>query len=195
MPKLLRWILFAGIPALLVVLLLFVFVRDAQMPPAPVALPLTETFDDSPSGFTFQYPAEWRYTIPVRGVLLLGPPQTIFDGEAGPSLTVQRSDPLTVVGTLDEGLDRYLNLGPLRTQGLWQITQPVSTTTFNGRDARAVELEGSNAEGTPRLFTRVVATVADNSFVYLIITSTPAERRAAFEPTLNAILDTIQILE
>jgi len=127
--------------------------------------------------------------------MLMGPPQTIFQGEPGPTLTIQRADPLTVVGTLDAALDRYLELGPLSDQALWEVVEPIRATTFEGRDARAVDLQGANAEGAPELYTRVIATAADNTFVYLFVLSTPAERRAAFDPTLNAMLETIRILE
>lgn len=195
MPKIPRWAFAAAGAALVFAVILIVFIRDAQTPPAPLALPLTKSFDDSPTGFTLRYPEEWDYFIPVRGLMVLGPPQTIFQGEPGPTLTIQRADPLTVVGTLDAALDRYLALGPLSDETLWKIVEPTRTTTFEGRDARAVDLQGANAEGAPELYTRVIATVADNTFVYLFVLSTPAERRAAFDPTLNAMLETIRILE
>ena len=195
MPKVSLWVFAAVGAALVFGLILFVFIRDAQTPPAPVALPLTNSFDDSPTGFTVMYPEEWDYFIPVRGVMLMGPPQTIFEGEPGPSLTIQRADPLSVTGTLDAALEQYLELGPLSNNSLWEIVEPTQTTTFEGRDARIVALQGANTEGAPELYTRVIATVADNTFVYLFVLSTPAERRAAFDPTLDAMLETIQILE
>lgn len=195
MLKISRWV-FAAIGVTLVfAAILIVFIRDAQTPPAPMALPLTKSFNESPTGFTLLYPEEWQYFIPARGLMVMGPPQTIFQGEPGPTLTVQRADPLTVVGTLDAALDRYLSLGPLSNEAQWEVVEPIRVTTFEGRDARAVDLQGANAEGAPELYTRVIATVADNTFVYLIVLSTPAERRDAFDPTLNAMLETIRILE
>jgi hypothetical protein len=67
--------------------------------------------------------------------------------------------------------------------------------TLDQREARTVELGGANAAGLPPLHTRITATAADNSFVYMIVTSAPADRAANFFPTLDAITATIQILE
>ena len=112
MSKIPRWAFIAGAVVLAAIVIAVIFIRDAQTPLAPVALPLTETFDDSPTGFTLMYPEEWDYVIPVPGVMVMGPPQTLFENEPGPSLTIQRSDPLTVVETLDAVLNRYFQLGP-----------------------------------------------------------------------------------
>ncbi len=194
MRKLPGWVFLAGAAVLAAAVVAVIFIRDAQTPIAPAALPLTETFDDSPTGFTLRYPAEWQYIIPVRGVMVLGPSQTLFEDMPGPTLTVQRSDPLTVIETLDAALNRYLQLGPL-SSALWRVVEPITITTFEGRDARRVALQGANAEGAPELYTRIIATVADNTFVYLFVLSTPSERRADFDPTLDAMLETIRILE
>ncbi len=191
----LLWIIAAVAAFLAVAAVAAVFIRDAQTPRLPVALPLTKTFDDSPTGFTLQYPDEWQYVIPTVGVLVMGPTQTLSQNEPGPTLTVQRTQPLSISGTLDNALDRYLQSGPLSEEGLWHVTTATHQVTLDGRDARAVELEGANAAGLPQLHTRITATVADNSFVYLLVTTAPADRVDAFAPTLDAITATFQILE
>jgi hypothetical protein len=191
----LRWVIIAAAVIFVAVAIAVVFIRDAQTPPTPVALPLTQTFDDSPTGFTLKYPEEWQYIIPAVGVLVMGPPQTLFENEPGPSLTIQRSYPLSISGSLEGALDGYLQAGPLNGDGLWQVTLPVHETMLDNREARTVELEGSNAPGIALLHTRITATAADNTFVYLVVASAPADRVANFTPTLNAILQTFEILE
>ncbi len=130
-------VLIAGIIAAL-------FIHDANTPPTPVALPLTKTFDQSPTGFTIQYPGEWEYAIPSVGLMILGPSETLFDNVPGPTFTIQRAEPLSVVGSLDNALDRYLQNGPLRISGQWQITQAANVFQFQDRDARVVELQASS---------------------------------------------------
>gem|GEM_PF-1309971 len=191
----LRWLLLGVAVVLVGIFIAVVFIRDAQTPRTPVALPLTKTFDDSPTGFTLKYPEEWEYVIPSIGVLVMGPPQTLYENEAGPTLTIQRTQPLSISGTLDSALDRYLQSGPLRQEGLLRVTTMTHESTLDEREARTIELEGANAEGLPPLHTRITATAADNTFVYMVVTSTPADRLANFAPTLDAITATIQILE
>lgn len=169
--------------------------RAVQSPNPSEALPLTRTFDESPTGFTLNYPEEWQYVLPSLGIMLLGPPETLNEGAPGPTLTVQRAEPLSVVGDLDAALERYLSSGPLRVSGQWEITDRARVIRFDERDARSVELEGSSVEGGAPMYMRIIVTSADNSFVYLITTMMPLERRADFEPTLEAILATLRLLE
>lgn len=191
----LRWVIIAAAVIFVAVAIAIVFVRDAQAPPTPVALPLTKTFDDSPTGFTLKYPEEWQYIIPAVGVMVMGPPQTLSQNEPGPSLTIQRSYPLSISGSLEGALDSYLQAGPLNGDGLWQITVPPYETVLDNREARTVELEGSNAPGIALLHTSITVAAADNTFIYLVVASSPAERVANFAPTLDAILQTFEILE
>src|SRR4051794_3292102 len=145
MPKFsLRWLI-AGVVVIAFVGIAALFIRDAQTPATPVALPLTQTFDKSPTGFTLKYPDDWNYAIPSAGVFIIAPSQTLAGTEAGPTLTVQRANPLAVLGTLDKALADYLQSGPLHTPGRWQVTDTAHMIQFNGRDARMVELEGADA--------------------------------------------------
>src|SRR5579871_1268944 len=116
-----RWLLIAGAAVIILALIAVVIVHYSQTPSAPVALPLTQTFSDSTS-VTFKYPDDWNYTIPDTGLLIIGPNQTLDGEEAGPTLTIQRAEPLEVAGTLDDALNRYLTNGPLHNKGRWQIT-------------------------------------------------------------------------
>ena len=174
------------------------FVLDAQAvqsPASTAALPLTRTFDKSPTGFTLDYPEDWEYVIPTLGILVLGPRETLNEGVPGPTVTVQRAEPLSVVGNLDDALERYLSSGPLRVAGRWEITDTAKAIRFEERDARAVELEGSTSEGGAQMHMRIIVTSADNTFVYLVITMVPVDIRASYESTLEAVLATMQILE
>ena len=187
------WWIIVGI--VLFALILVIFVHDAQAPPAPAALPLTQSFDDSPQGFTLMYPDEWEFQIPTQGIATWGPPETLYNGVPGPTLTVQRAEPLSIVGTLDAALDRYLQSGPLRQPDRWHITEAMQTTKLEGRDARVVALEGSDADGAPQMHARIVVTTADNTFVYFFVTAVPVDKREQYEPTFDAVLASVRILE
>lgn len=191
------WRLWAAFGAAVVVLsaIIVLFIVDAQAVKPPTPLPLTQTFDQSPTGFTFMYPEGWDYMIPMLGVMVMGAPETLYEGVPGPTFTVHRIEPLTVLGTLDNALQRYLESGPLRVPGQWEIVEPISSITFEGRDARVVELVGADNEANPPTHTRIVVTSADNTFVYVFITTVPVDRKAAYDPTLQAVLDTVRILE
>ena len=188
-------LLIIGAALLGLVVIIALFVHDAQTPPTPVALPLTHTFDKSPTGFTVKYPDDWDYAIPSVGVFVLAPTETLNGTEPGPTFTVQRALPLSVVGTIDKALDSYLQGGPLHTPGQWQVTSPAQPIQFDRRDARVAEIEGANVAGTPAIHTKIIATSSNNTFVYLVITTVPVSKRAALEPTLEAMLKTVQILE
>lgn len=183
--------------AVLIVLILIAatVIQDAQTVRTPVALPLVNTFDKSPTGFSVQYPETWEYIIPMVGVMVMGPPETLFEGAPGPTFTVQRTLPLSITGSLEKALESYLESGPLRVEGRWQITLPITRTTLEERDARVVEVEGSDHANSPRLHARIIATTADNTFVYLFVISTPVDKQAHFAPTFAAMLATVRILE
>ncbi len=195
MPKLARGIIIAIGVLIVVTLIAAAFIHDAQTPRSPVALPLTHSFDGSPTGFTLKYPDGWDYAIPAFGVFLLAPSQTLNGSEAGPSLTIQRAEPLSVVGSVDGALDRYLKNGPLRSAGLWKITSAAQIVQFQGHDARAVELEGADTAGAPAQHTRIIVTTATNTFVYFFVASVPLDKLAVYAPTLDAMLGTVQLLE
>ena len=186
------WIMVAVV---LFTLILVIFVRDAQAPPAPVALPLTRSFDQSPTGFTLMYPEEWEYQLPAQGMAVFGPAETLYNSVPGPTLTVQRAEPISVVGTLDTALDRYLQGGPLRTLDRWRISEAVRTVQLEGRDARLVTLEGADSEGAPATSARIVVTSADNTFVYFFITAVPVEKQSSYDPTFDDMLASVKILE
>ncbi|MEO8393397.1 MAG: hypothetical protein ABI700_10440 [Chloroflexota bacterium] len=195
MPKIsLRWLI-VGAGVIVFVLIVVLFVRDAQTPITPVAQPLTQTFDKSPTGFTMKYPADWNYFIPTIGVFVLAPEQTPDDKELVPTFTIQRAEPISITGTLDNALDRYLQNGPLHTPGHWQVTNAIQTVQIDGRDARQVEIEGADTPGSQALHTKIVVTASNNTFVYFLSTTVPASKRATFEPTLDAMLKTVHILE
>ncbi|HVU11970.1 MAG TPA: hypothetical protein VHD90_11865 [Phototrophicaceae bacterium] len=189
-----RWWLLIGLVVIVFAVIVVVFVRDAQTSATPVALPLTQSFNDSAS-ITFKYPDDWSYAIPAQGLIIVGPNQTINGGEPGPTLTIQRAEPLSIVGTLDAALDRYLQNGPLHAPDRWQVTTAAHPIQFGGQDARAVELEGSDSASAPPDHTQIITTTSKNQFVYLLITTVPVSKQAAYDPTLAAMLDAVKILE
>src|SRR5262245_47630149 len=101
MPKFSRmWLYGAAALAALAAVIGF-FIQDAQRARLPAPPPLVNTFDKSPSGFTFKYPEGWEYMIPMQGVLVAGPPATLFENQPGPTLTVQRGLPISILGSLE----------------------------------------------------------------------------------------------
>jgi hypothetical protein len=159
------------------------------------ALSLTQVFDESPQGFTIRYPAEWQYTIPMQGLMLLGPSATLFQARPGPTFTVQRLGPLGTFGSLEEAFDLYLRRGPLREDRFWEQQEEISGFTFDSRPALRVEIAGREFEDSPESRARILATLAQNTFVYVIALTAPQESWSAVEPTLQAMLDSLDILE
>jgi hypothetical protein len=185
-------VVMVGLVAIAAVLTVFVLGAQAVKTRPPV---LSKVFDKSPTGFTLRYPDGWEYIIPTVGVMVMGAPETLFENQPGPTFGVQRGLPLSISGSLDEALNSYLQSGPLRVAGRWVITVEIKRMTLEGRDARMVELVGSDQPNGIRLHTRIIATTADNTFVYLFITTAPSDEQARFEPLFKAILDSVAILE
>jgi hypothetical protein len=164
--------------------------------PMPLdTLPLTQVFDDSPQGFTIRYPADWDYTIPIHGLILFGPNATLFQAKPGPTFTIQRLGPLAAFGALEEALDLYLRRGPLREDRLWEQQGQITTTTLRNRPALRVEITGREFQDSPESRVNILATLAQNTFVYVIAMTAPLENWPAVERTLQAMLDSLEILE
>jgi hypothetical protein len=156
---------------------------------------LSRTFNNSPTGFTLKYPEGWQAVIPMQGLVLFGAPDTLNNVEPGPSFTVQRVEPLSVYGTLDEALGLYLRRGPLRSDRSWAKLGEIAKTTFDGRDALTVDIQGKENEASPELRARVMAATSKNTFVYVIIMTAPAATWDADEPTMTAMLNSMAMLE
>jgi hypothetical protein len=188
----------AVIVAIMLIAAFFLATRPVSAPPddtlTPQPEPLVNTFDRSPTGFSFQYPEGWTYQIPFQGVLLAGLPESLNNSVPGPIFTVQRGLTLNLAGSLSGAIEVYLQEGPLRTEGLWQVTVPESDMTLDGRSARVVELEGAERGGAPS-HTRIIATAADNTLIYLFITTAPLADAAQYRPTFDAMLASIEIFE
>jgi hypothetical protein len=187
------WVIAGGLAAVVVILLAVFLLTRPTVPNASDLL--TRTFDHSPTGFTFRYPDGWEYLIPMQGLLVLGDPATLYESVPGPTFTVQRNDPLSVYGTLDEALDLYLRRGPMRSDRSWEMLGEINKSTFEGRDALSVDIQGKENEVSPELRAHVVVTTSQNSFVYMLILTAPAENWSAHEPILTAMLDSLKLLE
>jgi hypothetical protein len=179
-----------GLVVLLLVLAAGLFLTSQKDDPA-----LPNQFEDSPTGFTFRYPEGWSYTIPMLGLLVSAPPQTLSQEEPGPTFTVQRNAPLSVYGSLAEALDLYLRRGPLRPDRQWRKISEIAATTFDEREALVVDLQGKENDASPELRAHVLATLADNSFVYVIVLTAPVEQWEQQEKTLWAMLESLKLLE
>lgn len=181
----------------LVIVLIAVPVAAALIffrPALPAAL--EQSFDGRSSAFTFDYPAGWDYTIPIPGVLVVAPEATLYQNAPGPTFTVQRANPLSVYdGSLDAALSQYLSRGPLSAERQWQVTDEARAITFLGRDARRVELYGRENDASPLSRARIVTTAAANTFVYYLVITAPDDQWADLAPTLEAVLNSVEILE
>jgi hypothetical protein len=131
----------------------------------------------------------------MQGMLLMGMPETLNNNQAGPTFTVQRNAPLSVYGSLDEALDLYLRRGPLRPDRFWSMLGDITHATFLGREALFVDLQGAENMVSPELRVHIVATVAQNTFVYILVLTSPVEDWNTYQPILQAMLDSVQILE
>jgi hypothetical protein len=187
------WVIVGGVAAVGVILLAVFLLTRPSVPNSSDLL--TRTFDKSPTGFTFRYPDGWEYLIPMQGLLVLGDPATLYESVPGPTFTVQRNDPLSVYGSLDEALDLYLRRGPMRSDRSWEMLGEINKSTFEGRDALSVDIQGKENEVSPELRAHVVVTTSQNSFVYMLILTAPAENWSAHEPILTAMLDSLKLLE
>lgn len=175
--------------------LLVALLTACQAAPDLAAPRLPRTFDGSPSGFTFQYPDDWSYTIPTQGLLIAGLPQTLQDNAPGPTFTVQRTQPLSIYGTLEEALALYLRRGPLSAGREWAQLGEVQRGPFLSRDALTVEIEGRDNPASPTQRGRVMVTTAANTFVYVFVVAAPVSVWEDFVPTFDAIIESVEILE
>ncbi len=182
---LIRASVFIVVVVVVVAALSFVILENNNSP-----LPLVNTFDASPSGFTFRYPDGWRYTIPIQNSLILAP-SSVFRGEHGPTFTARRSFP----ENLDEALDSFLQSGPLQTNGEWEFVSDVASTMFGGREALVADLEGRDATDETEYHTHIIATKAANGFVYIFTYGAPLAEWERYRSTLEAILGSVEIFE
>ncbi|MEO8606466.1 MAG: hypothetical protein ABI690_01175 [Chloroflexota bacterium] len=189
-----KWMI-AGGAGLVVVIIAVVLLLTRTGSPAASNDGLTRTFNNSPTGFTFRYPDGWQYTIPMQGLLVIGAADTMNNSTPGPTFTVQRSEPLSVYGTLDDALELYLRRGPMRPDRSWAKLGEIAKSTFAGRDALVVDIQGKENEVSPELRAHVLITTSQNTFVYTIILTAPAADWATQEPTLTAMLNSLQMSE
>ncbi len=174
-----------------IILIAAVLVVLATRPSTP---PLVHEYTKSPTAFSFRYPDGWMYQIPQVGVLILAR-TSAFQGEPGPSFTIHRSNTLAMEGSLESALDEYLRRGPLRPNRQWQLLQAVTPTTFKGRDALTVEVQGSEFESWPELRTRITALRTGTVTIYLFIQSAPVDQWEAERPLLDSILNSVELYE
>lgn len=147
------------------------------------------------NSFRFAYPEAWQYRIPQPNVLLLAS-TSILEEQRGTAMTIQRNLNLTyTTDTLEEALTIYLERGPLRSEDSWTITDDVTDVMFNGREALFIGLEGADVEGAEIMRAEVTITRADNGNIYIFAATTPLELWETQAATIEAILDSVEILE
>lgn len=158
------------------------------------ALPLTKTYDLSPTAFEFNYPDGWIVQFPQQGLMVVAPEETLR-GTPGASMVVQRSVRLAAESNLDTALDSYLENGPLRNQREWNIMGERDTTTLGEHDALRVELEGRQLDDAPLTRVSVIIAKAASGAIYIITFTAPSDQWDVTSPTFEAILDTMTIIE
>jgi len=179
---------------LLLLAVVIVAVVAAVLANRPSTPPLVHEYTKSPTAFSFRYPEGWMYQIPQVGVLILARTDA-FQGEAGPSFTIHRSSTLAMEGSLEAALDEYMQRGPLRPNRQWQMLGEITPTTFKGREALTVEVQGSEFEDWPALRTRITALRAGVVTIYLFIQSAPVDQWEAELPLLDSILNSVELYE
>jgi hypothetical protein len=172
-----------------------VVIVSTSAPPKPSsALPaLVHSYDESPNAFTFQYPDGWIYQIVQTGLMLVGEPNALSGGQ-GPVLTIQRSMNL-MADTLAESMDSYLKQGPLARGKAWQQLGDVKSVRFDGKEALAVDVQGSEQPNLPPLRNHIVVTRAANTFVYVLVIGAPVAQWQQQEPLLESVLNSVKIVE
>lgn len=170
----------------------------------PQVIRLTNTYGESPTAFTFQYPDGWQYQIPQLNLLILAEPETFLqmanpnrdeNAKIGPNVTIQRSETLFFEGGLEEALDAYLRRGPMRPNREWELLGDKTTGTLNGRESLTVELQGSEFPDLPKLRMKITAAVGSNKVVYLVVASSPLEDWEQNRALLEGIMSTMTIIE
>lgn len=148
----------------------------------------------SSNGFSFRYPATWQYQIPQVNILFLASPE-VSANQIGATMTVQRAIRFAPDSdTLEGNLQYYLERGPLRTAGAWEIVEAMQPIEFAGRDAMFIALEGTEIAGAAPMRSESYITQADSRFFYLFTVTAPLGQETSMA-TLEAILATVQILE
>lgn len=180
---------------LILIFLAAMLAACSTTPTPPPAIELSQTFDDSPTGFSFRYPDGWEYMIPMQGLLIAGKAETLYENQPGATFTIQRGAPLSVHGTLDAALDQYLRRGALSDSRDWKTTTEIQSTTFLGREALQVDLQGKENAASPEQRARIVATIAENTLVYLLVIAAPVETWETDGVLLEAMLASVEILE
>ena len=71
----------------------------------------------------------------------------------------------------------------------------MSRSTFLQQEALVVDIEGAENKVSPVMRGHIIATTAQNTFVYIIVLTAPVETWERDERTLSAMLDSLQILE
>jgi hypothetical protein len=155
---------------------------------------LVNTFE-SVNAFSFKYPDGWQYVIPQYNVLLLGKPQTVIDQQPGPTLTVHRSLTLIAEGSLENALDTYLLQGPLSPDKAWKKLTDMIPITLSDLPAIVIDLQGSERPTWPELHTQITAVRARNGNIYFLSLSSPTGDWESDRPVLEAILNSIKIVE
>jgi hypothetical protein len=147
------------------------------------------------NAFRFRYPDGWQHQIPQTNMLFLVSPEVLQQQE-GATITIQRSVRLAAEAeTLADSLDIYLQRGPLRTDRAWSIVEDGHATMFNNREALTVVLEGAEVARTTPMHSEVFITETGNGFVFIFTMTAPQEQWTPLEPTLSAILQSVEILE
>ncbi|MCK6581107.1 MAG: hypothetical protein L6Q98_23705 [Anaerolineae bacterium] len=156
---------------------------------------LPHRFELSPNTLRFEYPQDWQYSILETNLIFLASPEVLRQ-EPGASLIIQRSQRLMVeTDTLEAALETYLRRGPLLNEGRWTITEAVQPAQIGGRAALRVVLEGREREAAAMMVSTITAARADNGTIYVLASSAPLDQKAALQPTLDAIVASVTILE
>lgn len=184
---------FAYLIALLLVFGLLMVLVFLIYKPASASIVLNQQFDSN--AFSFRYPEDWNYQIPQINMLFLVSPE-IMQQQAGASISIQRSMRLSAEATsLEAALNVYLERGPLRPDRAWIIAGEIETIRFDGREALFVAVEGSEELGTIMMRSEIIVTQGNNGFFYIFAVTAPLEQWQTIEPSFQAILGSVRILE
>ena len=179
MPKFSPRLLLGSIVLLVFGAIVALFVHDAQTPPTPVALPLTHTFDKSPTGFTSNIPMIGTTRFQVLAYLCLRQRRRSTARNPAPPSPFSAPSRSRSWGRLTKRSTATCKAGRCIRRGSGR--SPVQPSRFNSMDATRAwqRLKARTSPGHLPSTRKIIATSSNNTFVYLVITTVPVSKRAA----------------
>ena len=159
----------------------------------PKATPIMVWEYENKTAFDTVYPEGWEQTIIREGFLVFSPPEVAYESASGPTMSVLRTSPLGLPGTVREELDHFLEFGPLREEYvLISDIVPVKIGQYEGLEV-ALEREATEMYIAMKSVISVVRT--ESGSLYTFVATAPTEEWDESWPLLLAISQNVTFNE